>query len=108
MVLRRIGAGALVLGIFVATAGARAAPRANPVDACIRAWPEARYGALGYNHIVHIANGCDPPADCTVTTNVNPEPIAVTVPGHKQIEVTTWRGSPAREFTPQVVCKMRQ
>jgi hypothetical protein len=49
---------------------------------------------------------CDARADCTVSTNVNPERQAVTVPGHSEIEVTTFLGSPAREFTPKVDCRL--
>jgi hypothetical protein len=80
---------------------------AKPVTSCIRSWGEARYGAVGYNHIVHVADGCDAPAECVVSTDVNPEPQTVTVPPHAQVDVVTFLGSPARVFVPRVVCTMQ-
>ena len=94
----------LLLGLAVAAAARPAA--AGPEESCIKSWGEARFGALAYNHIVHIANACAPDAECTVSTDVNPEPQKVTVPGKSEIEVTTFMGSPARVFTPHVKCKM--
>ena len=81
---------------------------AQSADSCIKSWPETRYGALAYNHVVHVSNSCDPDADCAVSTDVNPEPQKVVVPGHKEIEVMTFIGSPAREFKPNVKCTMRK
>jgi hypothetical protein len=83
------------------------AQSAKPVAACVRSWGEARYGAVGYNHLVHIADACDAPAECIVSTDVNPEPQKVLVPPHAEIEVITFRGSPARVFVPRVECTMR-
>jgi hypothetical protein len=40
-----------------------------------------------------------------VKTNLNPEPTTVTVPGKEKRLVVTFRGSPAREFTPDVRCE---
>ncbi len=54
-----------------------AAPTAPPT--CVRIWPEARYGAIGYNHIVHIANACERAVTCSVATDVNPTPVDVAV-----------------------------
>ena len=71
---------------------------------CIASWPEARYRNYGYDHIVHIANGCPAQAICSVSTDVSPNPIQVTVASHEELEVLTARGSPAREFTPRVEC----
>jgi hypothetical protein len=99
-----------IAAIGIAIAAASAHGIAAPVDpssiGCVHAWPEARYRALGYNHIVHVRNQCDARAECAVSTNVNPAPENVTVPGHKEVEVTTFLGSPAREFTPKVECRM--
>jgi hypothetical protein len=106
---------AMTLGLVVAPAaragavasggGSRPSIAASAKD-CIQAWPEARYRALGYNHIVHVRDICDQRAECSVSTNVNPEPQQVTVPGHSEVEVTTFLGSPAREFTPKVDCRL--
>ena len=75
--------------------------------ACIRIRPEARYGAYGYNHIVHLTDVCASAAECDVSTDVNPEPTHVSVPARSAIEVNTFLGSPARTFVPKVACTMQ-
>jgi len=77
-----------------------------PVPACIQYWPEARYRALGYDHVVHIRSHCANDARCEVTTDVNPETLETTVPARGEVELVTWVGSPARKFTPQVRCHL--
>jgi hypothetical protein len=80
-----------------------AAPSA---DKCIKFWAEARYGALAWNHLVHVANICPAAAECAVSTDVNPEPQQVAVAGNTEVIVSTFMGSPARTFTPRVKCTM--
>ena len=72
----------------------------------MRVYPEARFQAVGYNHIVHLVNACAAVAECVVSTDVNPEPQAVTVAPHSETEINTFLGSPARVFVPRVTCKM--
>lgn len=82
---------------------------ANPPDTgakCIKVRPEARYGALGYNHIVHVGDTCATAAECDVSTDVNPQPTHVSVAAQSEVEVNTFLGSPARVFVPKVVCTM--
>jgi hypothetical protein len=83
---------------------AKRAANEPPVPVCIHFWPEARYRALGYDHVVHIKSACSADAHCKVSTDVNTEPLDATVPAHAEVEVVTWVGSPAREFTPTVTC----
>jgi hypothetical protein len=80
---------------------------AEAQSSCLRSWPEARFGALAYNHIVHIQNSCTQDADCDVSTDVNPEVQKVTVAAHSEVQVMTFLGSPARTFKPNVRCVMR-
>ena len=103
----------LVLGVALAPreasgteGGGTDVTGAESADACVRFWGEVRYGALGYNHLVHIANSCSAEAECVVSTNVSPEPQKVTVEGKSEVVVTTFLGSPARAFTPRVKCTM--
>jgi streptogramin lyase len=96
--------GAVVLSSTLATTSRDAA--AAPTGSCIRFWGEVRYGALAYNHIVHIANSCDAEAECVVSTDVNPEEQKVSVGGKSEVQVTTFLGSPARTFKPHVSCTM--
>ena len=84
--------------------GVRPSLGANP--GCIEAWGEARYRNFGYDHIVHVRNRCDRPALCDVSTDVSPEPNRVTVGAAEEIEVLTFRGSPAREFKARAECQL--
>jgi hypothetical protein len=71
---------------------------------CVDVHSDASFASVGYDHIVTLKSGCKRAMTCTVTTNVNPEPALVELaPGEEQ-SVVTWRGSPAREFTPNVTC----
>src|SRR5690606_6970755 len=109
--LKRLGGTLLVLlapAPAVSQNGPDAGPDAgaSPLPACIAVTTEARYGAVGYDHIVSLHNGCDRKAACVVTTDVNP--IAITVelaPGARE-DVVTFRGSPARVFTAKVSCQL--
>ena len=99
--------------VAAAAAIAFLAPRPTLADSppdtperCIRVHPEARYRGLGYNHIVHVADVCATPAECDVSTDVNPQPQHVSVAGNGEVEVATFIGSPARVFVPKVDCTM--
>ena len=96
--------GILTLGGTVAQA-APAPDAASP--ACVRSSPEVRYGNAGYDHVVRLVNTCRATASCDVSTDVNPELIRVRVPSGSEQEVVTMRGSPARQFTPNVVCHFK-
>jgi hypothetical protein len=74
---------------------------------CIDVWPEARYRNYAYDHIVHLRSRCRMRVVCDVTTNVNPSSIRVSVPPGQEIEVVTFRGSPARDFQPSARCQLR-
>ena len=74
---------------------------------CIRAWPEARMRAYGYDHVVHVQNACIKDAVCSIATDVNPDAVIVRVPKGAEVETVTWLGSPAREFIPKVKCTLQ-
>jgi len=97
---------AVTLGLAAIAASGAYADTADTQEKCIRVRAEARYRGLGYNHIVHVADVCATPAECDVTTDVNPEPQHAVVPAHGEVEVTTFLGSPARVFVPRVTCTM--
>lgn len=75
---------------------------------CVHVRAEARWGAAAYNHIVVVENTCGSLARCQVATNVNPERTRVDVPPGQTREVVTFRGSPARVFTPRVSCELER
>ncbi len=77
----------------------------NPA-ACVQAHGEVVYGALGYDHYVTVTNSCDREFACRVSTDVNPTPIDVVVPALQSVSILTFRGSPARVFTPYVTCSV--
>jgi hypothetical protein len=74
---------------------------------CISFSGEARFGGVGFTHVVHVTNKCTSNATCAVSTDVVPTPQSVTVPGHKTVDVITYLDSPASKFTPRVACEMK-
>ncbi len=73
---------------------------------CVKWSSTARPSGYGYNHVVEIQNTCEQPASCTVSTNVNTDAMHVDVAPKASTEVVTFRGSPSREFTAKVDCKL--
>jgi hypothetical protein len=103
--------------LFAGVAPASAAePRADggtdggtpPAPVCVTWSAEARYRPYGYDHLVHLKNGCDQPAVCRVTTNVNPTPAEARVLPKQTATVVTFQGSPAREFAANVACVLER
>jgi hypothetical protein len=93
--------------LLAATAWAAPAPdNGAETLSCVRWRSEARYVNGGYNHVVTLQNGCDAPAVCTVKTNVNPEPVSANIAPGEQVEVLTFRGSPASTFETRVQCAL--
>jgi len=84
------------------------APSAQQNQDCIVTWNEVRVRYPGYDHIVHLESHCSVRATCAVATNVNPETLVAEVPPGEHIEVLTFMGSPAREFTAQIECRLEK
>src|SRR4051812_46590926 len=102
---QRVAIGSFLAAFGLALSAARgAAATEQPILACVTVTSEARYGGYGYNHIVRIANGCEQPVACVVSTDVNPAAENVTVRPKEVREVVTFWGSPAREFISHVRC----
>jgi len=80
-------------------------PGGDKLPKCVHVRTEARYVAYGYDHVVSIENGCDKAMSCVVRTDVNSDRAALDVPAGQARDVTTFRGSPAREFKADVTCK---
>jgi len=80
----------------------------DPKLSCVEYNAEARYSGVGYDHLVHISNHCERMVACEVSTNVNPEKMRVSVASKATETVLTWRGSPAREFTAAVSCRLSE
>ena len=105
-----------MLGLTVAAVGGtNADPRIEAKDAgadssvltCVRVRTESRYVPAGYNHVVILTNACKEVAECTVSTDVNPEPQRATVKPSETVEVLTFMASPASVFTAKVSCVAR-
>ncbi len=75
---------------------------------CVQVRAEVRQGSIGYDHVVHLNNGCEQTYECTVKTDANPEPMTVAVPPHLEVEVVTTRGSASRTFAPVVDCNPKE
>lgn len=98
------GAAAFLLVLSV-TAGVAFAQNQTPD--CVEVEGVSRWGAAAFNHWVTVNNACARPVHCTVRTDVSPEPHTLEVPAGERREVLTFRGSPARTFTPRVQCDAR-
>ena len=78
----------------------------DDVRNCYNVTGQARYGALGYNHVVIVANRCDYELHCKVWSDVDPKPqIPLTVDAKSSGEKTTRINSPARGFKAFGECK---
>jgi hypothetical protein len=106
---------ALSLGATASTGGSASHPTEVPIRAqrtakakielCVRSWGESRYRSYGYDHIVHVANGCEQAVVCGASTDVDPRPITRTVAPKGHVAVMTRRASPTRKFEVRVVCQ---
>lgn len=72
---------------------------------CVRASAVARFGAMAYDHWVHVENTCPTTVRCTVSTDVNPSPTALELEPGQQRDVATFHGSPASAFVATVACE---
>jgi hypothetical protein len=86
--------------------GSEKVSSADGKPACVQVRAEARPKAVGYDHWVFINNQCDSTAACDISTNISPATLTVTVQAGQVSEVLTFRGSPARTFTPYVTCQL--
>jgi len=84
-------------------AGAKKDTSKRPAG-CVDVTTQARFASIGYDHIVILKSECKKAVKCQVRTNVTSEPASVTLAPAAEESVVTWRGSPAREFTPDVTC----
>jgi hypothetical protein len=94
-----------VFGAMTALA-ADAGGRERALPECVEWRKIVRYRNYGYDHIVEIHNACSQRAACVVKTDVNPEPIKVSVAPDESKEVLTFMGSPARVFEADVQCTL--
>ena len=72
---------------------------------CVRVEAVARFGAMAYDHWVHLENGCERPVRCRVHTDVNPEVTALELAPGERRDVATFHGSPASVFVATVDCE---
>jgi len=91
---------ALVATVSLGAPGAHG----TPTPECLTWRTEARYRNYGYDHLVHIHNGCDVRAACSITTSASPDVIRVSIGAGADVTVVTFVGSPSREFTADVQC----
>jgi len=75
------------------------------VSQCVKVRTEALYVAYGYDHHVHVTNGCDKAVRCAVTTSANPDPTTVSLASGEHRDIVMFRGSPASVVNAQVKCK---
>ncbi len=107
--LGALAASALLLSVVslpvVGDANARE-PDATEVRLCVQYRGEVRRRFPGYDHIVHLFNGCQEVVVCDVSSDVDPRAVRVRIEGMENLSVTLRRGSPSPRFTPRVVCAL--
>ena len=94
------------VGLFVWLPGAHAEEptKSAKTGSCVDVKSEASFASVGYDHIVTLKSACKKHMSCSVKTDVNPDAAIVELDPGETKSVVTWRGSPAREFTPEVTC----
>jgi hypothetical protein len=93
-------AGFAVLG--ASSPGAAAEPAPTP---CVHAKAEAPYRGYGYDHIVKLESQCQKTVVCSVSSDVRPDPVIVSLAPKARTEVLLWRGSPASTFKVRLSCQ---
>lgn len=74
---------------------------------CVRVTATPRPQAYGFDHVVSVANGCERPIVCRVSSDVNPAVQRLTIGPGASEDTLLWRGSPASAFRALVTCEMR-
>jgi hypothetical protein len=73
---------------------------------CFRASAVPQYIGVGWTHFVDVANDCEVPIECEVSTTVDPSPtIPVVVQVADTVRVRTRYGSNTWVFRPVVRCR---
>jgi hypothetical protein len=81
------------------------AEQAPPADDCVTIRSEARYRALGYDHVAILHSACPSAVSCEVWTDVDPQRHSTRLrPGEVQ-EIVTRIGSPASSFEAYGQCE---
>ena len=88
--------------------GDKPAPAPQKPKDCVDVRGQASWASVGYDHVVTVTNSCKQAMRCSVKTNVNPDATTLDLEPGESKSVVTWRGSPAREFTPDVSCSERK
>ena len=95
----------MTVALFVGSASAADADEApGLLPKCITMTTEARPSGGGCDHIVHFGNQCGAAATCTVSTDVQPEPVWADLPNQKDTDVVTSKGSSEAAFRPYAFC----
>jgi hypothetical protein len=94
-----------MLAVMALAASASPASAKEAAPPCMSAWSEVRPRYPGYDHVVHIVSRCSAEIVCTVTTDVSADLHEERVAPDSEVEVLTFRGSPASEFRAQIVCR---
>ena len=104
--LRVAFAGLIFGGFVLALSGvSRAEPLADGVGECASVTAGTRLNAVGFNHVVTLANHCSRAVTCEVWTNVDPSPhLTLRARAGETAEVVTRIGSPSRDVRAGKAC----
>lgn len=84
-----------------------AAPRAAGQSSsnCVEVAGLSVWATPGFNHVVYLTETCQLELECTVSTDVDPEPLKAIVPAGTTVQVVTAIASPVAVFVPRVTCQ---
>jgi hypothetical protein len=84
----------------------RETPLADGAPDCATVTASVRMQAVGYNHIVTLANHCQRAVSCEVWTNVDPSPhVTLRANPGESAQTITRIGSPSRDVQAGKVCR---
>ena len=94
----------LVAGAALAV-GSVAFGAGDSIAECAAVTASTRLNAVGYNHIVTLANHCQRAVSCEVWTNVDPTPhVTLRAKPGESAETITRVGSPSRDVHAEKSC----
>src|SRR5262245_18581670 len=95
----------LVAGLAMSPTPTLGSAAESPSTPCVHAKAEAPYRGSGYDHIVKLENQCPKVVVCSVSSDVRPDPVIVSLQPKERTEVLLWRGSPASTFKVRLSCQ---
>ena len=103
-----VGAMLVLLGVGLAShamAGGAASGTAGP-SGCVSWSAQARPAGFAFDHTIDLESRCQAVVTCDIRSSTNPQSMTATLQPSDKKTLLIWRGSPAREVTAEVTCRV--